>query len=459
MALPAVTSRRPEQRALPDRTRQRGRSAPAASGSRASVPSPRPPFRGPRALIFVLSGVLLSIAAASAMPIRQEKFHQQLASPQGWKHSLSEKLCLPGFHMEEASGDCAPCTDKVDYTNYSNTLSSCLLCKTCKSGEEEKSPCTSTKDTECQCKPGTFRREDAPEFCYKCRTRCPDGMVVSTPCSPFSDLTCVDRKSGTQASGEALVPGETVTMRPRLPTTPSSSSDTSQLVITVVAVITPVCLLLLVPIAYVFWRFCIQGRGVDPKCMDKVFFCCSCPPRGPGALDNAHNNMLINRDLLSILVPKKDLEDQEQDKLTGVMVQSPVEAKHLLEPTEDEASHTRRRLLVPANGADPTESLRLFFDYFATAVSPNSWDSLMRQLGLTRNEILLAREGVRVPRDALYEMLETWVSNKGRAASVNTLLDALETLGERLAKETIRDHLLGSGKYVYEDGEAGSAVS
>ncbi|XP_049567634.1 tumor necrosis factor receptor superfamily member 10A isoform X6 [Orcinus orca] len=430
MALPAVTSRRPEQRALPDRTRQRGRSAPAASGSRASVPSPRPPFRGPRALIFVLSGVLLSIAAASAMPIRQEKFHQQLASPQGWKHSLSEKLCLPGFHMEEASGDCAPCTDKVDYTNYSNTLSSCLLCKTCKSGEEEKSPCTSTKDTECQCKPGTFRREDAPEFCYKCRTRCPDGMVVSTPCSPFSDLTCVDRKS-----------------------------DTSQLVITVVAVITPVCLLLLVPIAYVFWRFCIQGHGVDPKCMDRVFFCCSCPPRGPGALDNAHNNMLINRDLLSILVPKKDLEDQEQDKLTGVMVQSPVEAKHLLEPTEDEASHTRRRLLVPANGADPTESLRLFFDYFATAVSPNSWDSLMRQLGLTRNEILLAREGVRVPRDALYEMLETWVSNKGRAASVNTLLDALETLGERLAKETIRDHLLGSGKYVYEDGEAGSAVS
>ncbi|XP_049567638.1 tumor necrosis factor receptor superfamily member 10A isoform X10 [Orcinus orca] len=353
MALPAVTSRRPEQRALPDRTRQRGRSAPAASGSRASVPSPRPPFRGPRALIFVLSGVLLSIAAASAMPIRQEKFHQQLASPQGWKHSLSEKLCLPGFHMEEASGDCAPCTDKVDYTNYSNTLSSCLLCKTCKSGEEEKSPCTSTKDTECQCKPGTFRREDAPEFCYKCRTRCPDGMVVSTPCSPFSDLTCVDRKSGTQASGEALVPGETVTMRPRLPTTPSSSSDTSQLVITVVAVITPVCLLLLVPIAYVFWRFCIQGRGVDPKCMDKVLFRRSHPLRGPGALDNAHNNMLINRDSLIELVPEQEAE--EQVKPTDATAQSQGEAKRLLEPTEDEASHTRRRLLVPANGADPTK--------------------------------------------------------------------------------------------------------
>ena len=83
----------------------------------------------------------------------------------------------------------------------------------------------------------------------------------------------------------------------------------------------------------------------------------------------------------------------------------------------------------------------------------------MRKLGLTQNEILLVREGVRVPRDALYEMLETWVSNKGREASVNTLLDALEKLGQRLAKQNIQDHLLNSGKYVYEESEEGSAVS
>ncbi|XP_029058313.1 tumor necrosis factor receptor superfamily member 10A-like isoform X2 [Monodon monoceros] len=448
--------RRPGQRAPRDRTGQRAQSTQAASSTRAGrAPGPRPRLRGPLVLIFFVLGVLLSIAAASAMPIRQEKFHQQLTAPQGLKRSLSEKLCLPGFHMEEASGDCTPCTDKVDYTNYSNTLSSCLLCKICKSGEEEKSPCTSTKDTECQCKPGTFRREDAPEFCYKCRTRCPDGMVVATPCSPFSDLTCVDRKSGTQASGEAPVPGETVTMRPRLSTTPSSSSDTSQLVIKIVVGIISVCVLLL--IVYIVWRFCIQGCGVDPKCLDKVLFWRSHPLRGPGALDNAHNNMLINRDSLIDLVPEQEAE--EQVKPTDATAQSQGEAKRLLEPAEAEASHTRRRLLVPANGADPTESLRLFFDYFATIVPCDSWDLLMRKLGLTQNEILLVREGVRVPRDALYEMLDTWVSNKGREASVNTLLDALEKLGQRLAKETIQDHLLDSGKYVYEDGEAGSAVS
>ncbi|XP_007104182.1 tumor necrosis factor receptor superfamily member 10A isoform X2 [Physeter macrocephalus] len=428
MALPAVTSRRPEQRALPDRTRQQGQSAPAASGSRASVPSPRPPFRCPRALIFVSLGVLLSIVAASAMHIRQEEFRQQLTAPQGWNRSLSKKLCPPGFHMEEASGDCTPCLDKVDYTNYSNTLPSCLLCRICKSGEEEKSPCTSTKDTECQCKPGTFRREDAPEFCYKCSTRCPDGMVVATPCSPFSDLKCVDQQSGT-----------------------------SQLGIGTVAGITAACVLLLALIAYVFWRFIIKGYGVDPKCMGRVFFRHSHPLRGPGALDNAHNNMMINRDSLIDLVPEQEVE--EQVKPTDVTAQSQGEAKRLLEPAEAEGSHTRRRLLVPANGADPTESLRLFFDDFANIVPCDSWDSLLRQLGLTRNDILLAREGVRVPRDALYEMLETWVRNKGREASVNTLLDALEKLGQILAKQKIQDHLLESGTYVYEESEAGSAVS
>ncbi|XP_032492282.1 tumor necrosis factor receptor superfamily member 10A-like isoform X2 [Phocoena sinus] len=451
-----ATPWRPGQRAPRDRTGQRAQSTQATSSTRAGrAPGPRPRLRGPLVLIFFVLGVLLSIAAASAMPIRQEKFHRQLTAPQGLKRSLSEK-CLPGFYMEEASGDCMPCTDKVDYTNYSNTLSSCLLCKICKSGEEEKSPCTSTKDTECQCKPGTFRREDAPEFCYKCRTRCPDGMVVATPCSPFSDLTCVDRKSGTQASGEAPVPGETVTTRPRLSTTPSSSSDTSQLVIGIVTA-GVLLLLVLIVLPCIFWWFCIQGRGVEPKCLDKVLFRRSHPLRGPGALDNAHNNMLIERDSLIDLVPEQEAE--EQVKPTDATAQSQGEAKRLLEPAEAEGSHTRRRLLVPANGADPTESLRLFFDDFATIVPCDSWDLLMRKLGLTQNEILLVREGVRVPRDALYEMLDTWVSNKGREASVNTLLDALEKLGQRLAKETIQDHLLDSGKYVYEDGEAGSAVS
>lgn len=156
------------------------------------------------------------VKPASAMSVRKDEIHQQSSTP--LEGSLQQNLCLPGFYMEEASGGCAPCTDGTDYTNHSNTLPSCLPCTTCKSEEEEKNRCTPTKDTECQCKPGTFRGEDAPEFCQKCSTRCPDGKVMVTDCTPWSDIKCVDQESGTLAHGEAPVPGELGTPSPSLNT-------------------------------------------------------------------------------------------------------------------------------------------------------------------------------------------------------------------------------------------------
>ncbi|XP_064338544.1 tumor necrosis factor receptor superfamily member 10A isoform X5 [Camelus dromedarius] len=413
MALQAVTPQWPGLRALPDRTGQRGQSAPALSGAQAG----RTP--GLRALIFTVLGFVLLAAAALATATGQDRIHQQLAASPGSKRSFW-KLCPPG--------------------------------------EEEKSPCTATKDTECQCKPDTFRGRDSPEFCHKCSTRCPNGMVVATPCTPWSDLQCVDQESGTQASGEALVPGKPVTMSLGLPTTPSPSSGNSQLVPGIVTAFVLLGLVLVLMTAYRFRKFILQGCGVDPKCMEKVFFWRSHPPRGPEPLDNARNNMLINRESLSTLVSEQETEDQEQANLTHVMVQSPGEAERLLEPAGAEESQIRM-MLVPANDVDSIEGLRMFFDYFATVVPYDSWDALMRQMGLTQNEILMARGKAWAPRDALYEMLEAWLSSKGREASINTLLDALETLGARCAKETIQDHLVGSGKYVYKKGEAGSAVS
>ncbi|XP_057578118.1 tumor necrosis factor receptor superfamily member 10B-like [Hippopotamus amphibius kiboko] len=451
MALPALTLPRPGQRAHPYNTGQRGQSPPAASGARVGrAPGPRPRLRGLLALIFIALGVLLSVTATSTMPTGKDGVHQQLPAPQAWGHSFW-KLCPPGYHVSEGGKDCISCANGVDFTNHWNMLPSCLPCTICKSGEEERTPCTVTKDTQCQCKPGTFHEGDSPEFCQKCSSGCPDGMVMAKPCSPFSDLKCVDQKSGTQASGEAMVPGEPVITRPRLSTTPSPSSGNSLLVIGIVTA----SVLLLMTIAYVFWQFFFKGCRVDPKWKDRVLFWRSHPLRGPEAVDNAHN-MLINRDSLINPVPKQFVE--EQMKPTDVMAQSQGEAKLLLEPAGAERFRMRR-ILVPANGSDPIDSLRLFFDDFATMVPCYLWDSLMRKLGLKQNEIRLVRERVRVPRDALYEMLETWLSSKGRQASVNTLLDALETLGERLAKERIQDHLLDSGKYVYEDGEADSIVS
>lgn len=81
----------------------------------------------------------------------------------------------------------------------------------------------------------------------------------------------------------------------------------------------------------------------------------------------------------------------------------------------------------------------------------------MRLMGLTDNEIHVARARAADPKDSLYEMLVVWLKKMGQGASVNMLLAALDTLGERNAKENIQEHLLDSGKYVYEDG-ASSAV-
>ncbi|XP_055434714.1 tumor necrosis factor receptor superfamily member 10A-like [Bubalus kerabau] len=191
MTVPAINLRGPRQRTLPDHKRQRGRKAPASSSAGAGRSG------GPKLrfgyLVFVM-GVVLWVKAASAISVRKDEIHQQSSTP--LERSPQQKLCPPGFYMEEAIGGCAPCTNGIDYTSHSNTLPSCLPCTTCKSGEEEKNGCTPTKDTECQCKPGTFRGEDAPEFCQKCSTGCPDGKVMVMDCTPWSNIKCVDQESG-----------------------------------------------------------------------------------------------------------------------------------------------------------------------------------------------------------------------------------------------------------------------
>uniref|UniRef100_A0A4X1VE86 Tumor necrosis factor receptor superfamily member 10A-like n=1 Tax=Sus scrofa TaxID=9823 RepID=A0A4X1VE86_PIG len=414
----------PGQRAPLNRTGQWGQSAPTTSGAQAGcAPSRQSWLQDPRALIFVVFGVLWLVTAASAMPTRQERVHQQFNVPQGWRRSFWE-LCPPGYHVSEDGKNCTSCIHGVDFTIYWNVLPSCLPCTTCKSGEEEKTPCTATADTRCECKPGTFREENSPEFCQKCHTRCPDGMVMATPCTPSSDLKCMDQESG----NSELVVGIAV---------PCS------------------ILLLAVVIACLVCKCKVQGYGLDPKCMDKVLFWRSHPSRGPGAQDNK----LMCGDSLSTLLTKKEQEDQEQEKPADVTVQSSREAEHLLEPAAAEGSQVRRRLLVPADGGDPTECLKQCFDDFSPIVPYDSWNKLMRKMGLTQNEILQIRNHARNPGDALYEMLETWVCRRGREASVNDLLDALEALGQRYAKQEIEDKLVSSRKFVFKEGEASAAVS
>ncbi|XP_031525295.1 tumor necrosis factor receptor superfamily member 10A isoform X1 [Papio anubis] len=411
--------------ALPTSMGQQGPSAQARAGRAVgprSAQGASPGLRVHKTLKFVVVGVLLQVVPGSAATI---KVHDQSVGTQQWEHSPLGELCPPGSHRSEHSGACNQCTEGVGYTNASNNLFSCLPCTACKSDEEERSACTRTRNTACQCKPGTFRNDDSAEMCRKCSTECPRGKVKVKDCTPRSDIECVHNESGNGHNVRTI------------------------LIATVL-----VALLLLVAVLMFCW--CIgSGCGGNPKCMHRVFLGLL---RGPGAEDNAHNMILNHGDSLSTFISEQQMESQEPTDLTGVTVQSPGEAQCLLGPAEPGGSQ-RRRPLVPANGVDPTETMMLFFDNFADIVPFNSWDQLMRQLDLTNNEIHMVRADTTGPGDALYAMLMKWVNKTGQDASINTLLDALERIGERHAKERIQDLLVDSGKFIYLEDGTGSAVS
>uniref|UniRef100_G3SZN4 Uncharacterized protein n=1 Tax=Loxodonta africana TaxID=9785 RepID=G3SZN4_LOXAF len=287
--------------------------------------------------------------------------------------------------------DCISCQYGVGYTNHSNILSSCLPCTVCKADEDEISPCTLTRDTECQCKAGTFLERDAPEICQKCSTGCPDGKVQYSPCTPWSDLKCVPREEGFRYHAIWI------------------------------------SVVILVPLALLVF---LRRRILQGMVWWEVLFWRLCSQEGPGTHDNAQNEALSNR-----LDPELEEEGQEQTEVTG----------------NAEGSQMRRVPLVVVNGADPAETLRSFFDYFIKEVPLASWKAVMRQMGLTDNEMEMARASETDITEQHYKMLVQWHQKTGKDASVNTLLDALETQGQRNARERIQDYLLLSGKYTYAE--------
>lgn len=403
MALP----RRPA--ALTDSTWPRGVRAHVAARTTSRRGAASRPC-APSALILVLLSLPVLVPVTSSTITEPDRVHLQLAA------SLTEKKCPPGSYLFEHSGACIACTEKEGFTSHHNSFSSCQPCSKCSEDKVETAPCTRTRDTQCQCKNGTYQDKDSPEYCLVCSHRCPDGKVKAKACGPLNDLECVDQKSGI-----------------------------SWWWILGLGILVP-------SICVYYHKSCnLPGFGAATKSRSRGWFCCSRTPGEPEALDNARNLTISNRDSLS--------SEQEQEELAGVRVQSTGEAQHLLGQAGTDGSQMRRKLLVPANNENPIETLRECFYDFSRLVPFTRWDPFMRLVGLTENDISMAKAQALDLRDGLYQMLTTWLNIKGKAASVNTLLDSLEKLGERHAKEMIQDHLVTSGKYVYEEGEAGSAAS
>nr|XP_048278256.1 tumor necrosis factor receptor superfamily member 10B-like [Myodes glareolus] len=171
--------------------------APAASAAWAGhTPGPRPlPGHRPlprvlktgklQAVVFLLLSIFGGVLA--------EPVHDQPADLPNVQQNTSGKPCLPGSYLSEENG-CRPCTDGIDYTISFNAEPSCIKCSTCKTDEDEIRRCSPTRDTECQCKPGTFKDGNNTEFCRKC-SECTDEESEKTSCTPNTDRKCVPKDS------------------------------------------------------------------------------------------------------------------------------------------------------------------------------------------------------------------------------------------------------------------------
>lgn len=94
------------------------------------------------------------------------------------------------------------------------------------------------------------------------------------------------------------------------------------------------------------------------------------------------------------------------------------------------------------------QSLRKCFEYFEE-VDIDIHRKFFRQLEISDNVIkgkdLLNYE------DKIHELLNIWIEQQGRQASLNDLLKALLDLNQRRTAEIIKDKAVDEGHYVCED--------
>lgn len=346
----------------------------------------------PKRRLLYSFALLLAMLQAVFVPVTANPAHNRPAGLQRPEESPSRGPCLAGQYLSE--GNCKPCREGIDYTSHPNhSLDSCILCTVCKEDKVIETRCNITTNTECRCKPGTFEDKDSPEICQSC-SNCTDGEDEVTPCTPEKNRKCVSKKAWASWHNLGLWIGATL-----------------------------VAAVLLIGALFVWktgaWRqWLLYMKRVYPGC-----------ERDPESANSVHLSLL----------------DRQTSSTTN-------DSNHNTEPGKTQK--TGKKLLVPVNGNDSADDLKFIFEYCSDIVPFDSWNRLMRQLGLTDNQIQMVRAETLVTREALYQMLLKWRHQTGRSASINHLLDALEAVEERDAMEKIEDYAVKSGRFTYQNAAA-----
>ncbi|XP_072490968.1 tumor necrosis factor receptor superfamily member 10A-like isoform X2 [Notamacropus eugenii] len=358
-------------------------------------------------LTFLCLLVMNSVATTQA-----EGFHDEAISQQRQRRDLNIQCPAGQYLQTNPIAVCRPCHNGIDFTEYPNGLDSCIPCQICKSGQEEVTPCNTTQNTQCRCKSSTFCLKDQPcEVCENCKPKCPKGMVEVSPCSPWSDLKCdYPQPSDTRIH---WLPG--------------------------IAVFTGL------GIFFCLFRHCCsisKGNNLPPrntlglkhpKAQDHV----EKENDRQGKADSAENHVEENhRQLMEVItIPMPSTQNGNHPGQANTMA-----------PQDNPQS------LFPVNG-DHIKTLEKSFLIFEQVVPFDYWNCYMRHLGLSTNEIQQAKASESNVKDHPHSLLMTWLNKTGKAATVNVLLETLDKINQRAARETIHDRLISSGLYNYQKRE------
>ncbi|XP_053181573.1 hematopoietic death receptor [Scomber japonicus] len=315
--------------------------------------------------------------------------------------SLNNICCLncpAGSHMTSPCTkhgemmECKEC-DYGTFTEHSNDLKQCFKCAQCRSDQTIVRPCTETQDTECACKAGRFCAHDqACEVCKKC-SRCEKDEVIVRNCTSTTNTECKKIQSTPPPSPDSqssrpdgLKPGERNTEEGRNGNTRMPN-----------------------------FHNLVRARSsdtVEDECEALCESSCS-------SASNSQHNIAI--------------------QATSALLASPPQASpmnSLWQPNNRESFPE----LVPVND----ESLQKCFDYFEE-VDYDHQNRFFRHIGISDN-VIKSKEHLHYV-DRVHEVLNIWMEQKGREASLNDLLKALLNLNQRRTAEYIRLKVIEHGHY------------
>ncbi|XP_056875108.1 tumor necrosis factor receptor superfamily, member a [Takifugu flavidus] len=359
---------------------------------------------------------------------------------------------------DQEQGVCHSCEHGQTYTEHSNGMNRCLPCTHCRLDEIETASCTTTSDTRCQCKPGTFCVPDqACEVCKRC-AKCKAGEEEVKKCTPSSNTECRKHNLPPTKPSQAS------------PTANPSSPSYTATVVSVIAV-----LLVLVLIGLAVWWFtqhpceipCIRSHssdikiridGNDPSAEERQ----NSQNAGlEGEEPRPESRPLLQETQHGVTKPSPPLEDEDRglgDSLPNTTNSSQTSLSAL--PTLPSAITPRqspsagrmtpvdvedplRYRLVPVKDAE--KSLKMSFDLFEEHLDVRIHNKFFRAIGVSDNDIRIAQT------DKVYELLKNWMQKQGLKADINDLLGVLLRMDQRRSAESIASDALRKGYYKHAE--------